>query len=609
MEVGCKQDLPNAENEGLNTTNGLSSCTPNISGQALTGLHTCPQTSEPHYNGCLGSLNFNVAQTTCSDVVVPRFLRTEHNPLPDDNLDAYFGGITKQPNERFNMESSGAGGDVIVGQYTEEPKSKLKEYQMTDEKGLQNEQPSTSNTKLDTCDSKSSDGLDFHITLSDDDEDETDFLLQESFSLLDNETPCPLCDHVETDVDSNKANFDGFFCHLIVEHHLVIADVNLISDLRSYAIHWKNRFQQGPIEEFCSKILSNCGPKDIAKREEYFLLCDALPEDKKVREELQSIKLKQMLVRQEFERNDNNFERKCLFCVQTFHGNRLLLFNHMTTEHNFNVGHPDNIVNVREFLDLIESKMEDLQCLMCENKFKDKVSLKEHMRKKIHRKINPKNKEYDKFYIINYLEFGKNWEKIHEEPADERVEDDWSGWQEKLPCGTCFFCKESDVGVSTIYDHMQERHGFDFLRICQDMRTSFYQQVKMINFIRRRVVDLRMSSSPGKDYNQLTKEIVADVKEKVVDSANWNKPEFYFPKLEDDALLYSIDESKGLFEPEDTYVFCEDVDIHEVITNSVLTDMIATGQFNENQYPQFNYNNTPERRPLFAFPWAIKANQ
>merc|ERR1719510_1370184 len=31
------------------------------------------------------------------------------------------------------------------------------------------------------------------------------------------------------------------------------------------------------------------------------------------------------------------------------------------------------------------------------------------MRKKSHKKINPRNEAYDKFYIVNYLEFGKTW--------------------------------------------------------------------------------------------------------------------------------------------------------------------------------------------------------
>ena len=37
------------------------------------------------------------------------------------------------------------------------------------------------------------------------------------------------------------------------------------------------------------------------------------------------------------------------------------------------------------------------------------------MRKKKHFKINPRNHGYDRFYIINYLEPGKNWESYENE--------------------------------------------------------------------------------------------------------------------------------------------------------------------------------------------------
>lgn len=44
-----------------------------------------------------------------------------------------------------------------------------------------------------------------------------------------------------------------------------------------------------------------------------------------------------------------------------------------------------------------------LQCLYCEKTFRDKTTLKDHMRKKSHRRINANNQEYDRFYVINYL--------------------------------------------------------------------------------------------------------------------------------------------------------------------------------------------------------------
>lgn len=65
-----------------------------------------------------------------------------------------------------------------------------------------------------------------------------------------------------------------------------------------------------------------------------------------------------------------------------------------------------------------------LQCLYCEGTFRDHTTLKEHMRKKLHKRINPKNKTYDKFYVINYLEFGKSWEEVQSEDDREIINQD-----------------------------------------------------------------------------------------------------------------------------------------------------------------------------------------
>ena len=52
--------------------------------------------------------------------------------------------------------------------------------------------------------------------------------------------------------------------------------------------------------------------------------------------------------------------------------------------------------------------------------FYSKQVLKEHMRKKQHKCINPLNKDFDKYYIINYLEPGKLWQELkHEKDLDE----------------------------------------------------------------------------------------------------------------------------------------------------------------------------------------------
>ncbi|KAI2547475.1 zinc finger protein 277, partial [Homo sapiens] len=101
---------------------------------------------------------------------------------------------------------------------------------------------------------------------------------------------------------------------------------------------------------------------------------------------------------------------------------RSVILNHMAREHAFNIGLPDNIVNCNEFLCTLQKKLDNLQCLYCEKTFRDKNTLKDHMRKKQHRKINPKNREYDRFYVINYLELGKSWEEVQLEDDRELLD-------------------------------------------------------------------------------------------------------------------------------------------------------------------------------------------
>ena len=443
----------------------------------------------------------------------------------------------------------------------------------------------------------------FDIDMSDDDEeiDEGVNLLLDPGSLLDNETPCVLCDFSVTDIDSTKKKLDSYLAHLIVKHCLVISDCNQITDKQNYFLHWKNRLKNHKLSDFCHKILTNCGPKDFGPKEEYYLLSDSLPEDKEVRQKLKYVKLKQLLLRLEFERKDCNFERNCLFCNKVFRGNRKDLFSHMSEAHNFRPGHPDNMVNVREFLDLIESKMNNLQCLMCENIFKDRVALREHMRKKNHRKLNPQNKEYDKFYLINYTELNMNWIKIHQE-ADDVDEDDFEGWPEKEGPGFCFFCSQAFNSVSAIFDHMKEKHSFDFLALCKSKSLSFYEKAKMINYIRSEVNRLR---------NCNTQESTASVEAYVIDAIQegviWNQPQYYFPTLKDDLVLRHIYLQSNVWDYEDSFILSEDNNYHKVLENSIISDLISTGELNESNEEntlKLNANNfLPKKITHSMFPY------
>ncbi|XP_055882944.1 zinc finger protein 277-like [Biomphalaria glabrata] len=362
--------------------------------------------------------------------------------------------------------------------------------------------------------------------------------------------PCVLCDR-----SYPAYNKEDVLAHLVLMHKFVIADVNYIANLPAYLKYWKKRMEDKPITEFCSKIVTNTGVKDEAPKEEFFLLCDALPEDKDLREHLQRKKLEAVLVQQQREREETKFCRQCLFCKQTYCGNRAVLFDHLLRDHTFHMGQPDNLVFTDELFDLIQSKLDNQLCLFCEKSFKDKASLREHMRKKQHRKINPKNKEYDKFYIINYMEMGKNWEslqsednrllKTSEKGSDE--EDEWSGWEEDSQCKVvCLFCDTSLAVQSELQKHMKDNHGFDLLEVNHKLQLNFYQKVKLINYIRRQIYHKTCygCQETFSDKESLTShmEHFPEHLKKVPDAAVWDQPQYFFPTYEDDTLLCQLDD-------------------------------------------------------------------
>ena len=419
---------------------------------------------------------------------------------------------------------------------------------------------------------------------------------------------------------------------------LIVGEVAVIPDLPSYAKYWRNKFtrlfEESQLEDegdgeraddILSKVLAQyttCLQTDVGKsditsqylevkkdksQQNFYFLSDVLQEDKDLRAELQMKKLQHVIDIQEKERNEfSKFNRCCLFCRTTFqsvpHSN---LFDHMAFEHNFSVGKPDNLVYANELLDLLEDKLERMVCIYCEKTFKSREVLKEHMRKKNHKKINPRNHTYDKFYIVNYLELGKTWQTYKENScADEELptgfddndddddcgsgeegrtnedtdeesnvsevgdaEDeghDWSDWRKFLPGFVCLFCPayypNCGRGASDLFVHMTAIHDFDFVQLKNERKLTFYQQVKAVNYIRRQ---MHLSACVFCD-----EKIITDKNEKNIDSykeglllhmqqqnhiklpddqSEWDQSQYLFPTYENDILLsYLPDEDEGI---------------------------------------------------------------
>ncbi|KAI5729375.1 hypothetical protein M8J76_001903 [Diaphorina citri] len=261
--------------------------------------------------------------------------------------------------------------------------------------------------------------------------------------------------------------------HIFVSHKLVIADVPLIADLNLYLEYWRVKLRQVELSHICTGIQMN--------GELYHLLSD-----------------EKALVQQELERTDTSYSAQCMFCRHDMGPTRVHYINHLSEFHNVQLGAPDTLVYVDKLLAVVQRQVDNLKCLFCERTYKTRDVLKEHMRKKGHKRLNPHNEMYDQFYIDSYREMDRSWKKnkssrlscsTQATPTgsdDESQDSDWSDWTEEDACSiVCLFCDVTVHSWVKILDHMTGEHGFDFVAAVKHL--DFYQQVKLVNYLRREI--------------------------------------------------------------------------------------------------------------------------
>lgn len=194
------------------------------------------------------------------------------------------------------------------------------------------------------------------------------------------------------------------------------------------------------------------------------------------------------------------------------------------------------------------------------------------MRKKGHKRINPNRREYDKFFLINYnrttppptqrkqqqnrqrrktleehsgsVDFDKHFAR---QDSDGEHDSDWSDWagEGESTVIKCLYCAQEEVQFSTLKKHMLQTHRFDF-----DSTTSslnFYQKIKVVNYVRRQLCLLRCVSCDLQfdDLNLLGEHMEQESHCGIGERAKWDKPEFFFPYMENDGLLCVLDDSAG----------------------------------------------------------------
>nr|XP_019538883.2 zinc finger protein 277-like [Aedes albopictus] len=368
---------------------------------------------------------------------------------------------------------------------------------------------------------------------------------------------------------------DQYLAHLYMVHRLVIADIGEVECVASYSRFWRDKFREHPMEKYCSALLLNHLPDGTpASNEKYFMLSDIEPLDYELRQRLKREMMELVLARHQFERTDRNFNRGCLYCRDLQAETRAEFLEHLYSKHFLLLGKAENLVFVDELIDAVQEKMENLICLFCEKVFKDRPTLKEHMRKKGHKRINPDNKFYDRFFLVNYRNDrlkkpaptgkqpvpirarAKESSPFHSEDSDS----DWSDWYGEEQPTTCLFCTVAKGKIDELKQHMKVDHNFDFDG--QVVGLTFYQRVKIVNYIRRQMHVLRCvqcrEEFPSKDGLQTHLREAGHYS--TGEQQFWDQPEFFFPTYEDDQFLCHLEDDSPDLSDDSSVVISEKVE-------------------------------------------------
>ena len=76
--------------------------------------------------------------------------------------------------------------------------------------------------------------------------------------------------------------------------------------------------------------------------------------------------------------------------------------------------------------------------------------------------------------------------------SDDEESGDWEEWQaagpEEAEDAQCFFCSDELPSSKAVFQHCVEVHSFDFLKFRADANLDFYDTLRLINFVRSKVL-------------------------------------------------------------------------------------------------------------------------
>lgn len=110
----------------------------------------------------------------------------------------------------------------------------------------------------------------------------------------------------------------------------------------------------------------------------------------------------------------------------------------------------------------------------------------------------------------------------------------------------CLFCSALYTDPSELLTHMTSVHDFDFQDIRNTRKLNFYQQVKLVNFVRRQV-HLRVCIHCGDKFEGGEEDLERHMTDSghyklPEDSVEWDQTRYLFPTYENDEFLNNLDD-------------------------------------------------------------------
>ena len=210
-------------------------------------------------------------------------------------------------------------------------------------------------------------------------------------------------------------------------------------------------------------------------------------EDSELRQNLNQLRLENIMPEHEFERTVKQEKIPCLFCQSDFSGTWHEYLQWLFEEHQFNPGRPSNLIFIPQLINYLKNKLDNNICIFCGTQLPNQRTLRSHMRKNKHMKIS-NDPYFDKFYMINYLEL--------DGPPPRDDDDDDHGVMESFEEASkdfdetevnetqCLICDCVFNSPEDCVYHMKMDHGFKLSFIRDSYKGDFYNCVRFINYIR-----------------------------------------------------------------------------------------------------------------------------